>query len=86
MSTLTITVDDEILRKAELYAKQKGSSVEKLVEEHLATYRNASPETSRSMTSEQEAALKDLEELWEKATSRRGDRRWTRDELHERRG
>ena len=85
MSFLTIAVDDEILRKAELRAKQEGWSLDKLVSEYLLRYSGAGSAAS-NLSPEQEAALKDLEELWEKAASRRGNRRWTRDELHERRG
>ena len=35
MSTLRITIDDETLRKAELRAKQEGSSVDKLISEYF---------------------------------------------------
>jgi hypothetical protein len=85
MSTLTITIDDETLRKAELRAKQEGWSVDKLVSEYLLRYSGAGSEGS-ILSAEQEAVLRDLMERSEKATSRRGNRRWTRDELHERRG
>jgi hypothetical protein len=85
MSTLTITVDDEILRKAELRAKQEGWSVDRLVSECLLRYSGAGSETS-TLSAEQEAVLKDFLERSEKATSRRGNRQWTRDALHERRG
>jgi hypothetical protein len=85
MSTLTISVDDEILRKAELRAKQEGWSVEKLLSEYLLRYSGARSEGS-TLSPEQEAVLNDLLKRSERATSRRGNRQWTRDELHERRG
>jgi len=85
MSTFTITVDDETLRKAELRAKQEGWSVDKLISEYLLRYSGATTEAS-TLSSEQEAVLRELLERSEKATSRRGNRQWTRDELHERRG
>jgi hypothetical protein len=85
MSTLTITVDDETLRKAELRAKQEGWSVDKLLSEYLLRYSGAGTETS-GLSPEQEVVLGDLIERSEKATSRRGNRQWTRDELHDRRG
>jgi|HubBroStandDraft_5_1064220.scaffolds.fasta_scaffold826565_2 hypothetical protein len=85
MSTLRITIDDETLRKAELRAKQEGSSVDKLISEYLLRYSGEGSEVS-TLNPEQEAVLRDLLERSEKATSRRGDRQWTRDELHERRG
>jgi hypothetical protein len=84
MSTLTITIDDETLRKAELRAKQEGWSVDKLISEYLLRYSGAGTEAS-TLSPEQEAALRDLLERSEKATTRRGNRQWTRDELHERR-
>jgi hypothetical protein len=85
MSTLRITIDDETLRQAELRAKQEGSSVDKLISEYLLRYSVEGSEVS-TLNPEQEAVLRDLLERSEKATSRRGDRQWTRDELHERRG
>jgi hypothetical protein len=85
MGILTITVDDETLRKAELRAKREGSSVDKLLSECLLRYSGAGSESS-TLSPEQEALLKDFLERSEKATSRRGNRQWTRDELHERRG
>jgi hypothetical protein len=85
LSTLTITIDDETLRKAELRAKQEGWSVDKLLSEYLLRYSAMGSETSR-LSPEQEALLKNMMERSEKATSRRGNRQWTRDELHERRG
>jgi molybdenum-dependent DNA-binding transcriptional regulator ModE len=78
MANLTIAIDEEILRKARTRATREGSSVNQLLREYLESY--------AGINSAQNAALKDLMELSKNATSRRGGKRWTREELHERRG
>jgi len=76
MANLTITVDDEILKRARLRATEQGTSVNAVVREYLEQYAG-----SRSA---QEQALGKLLALSEKARSKRGRRTWTRDELHDR--
>jgi len=78
MANLTIAVDEETLRRARIKALRQGSSVNQLLREYLESYAGGS--------SEQAAALRDVLALSKNAKSRRGGRRWTRDELHERRG
>jgi len=78
MANLTIAIDEEILREARTRATREGSSVNQLLREYLESY--------AGINSAQNAALKDLMELSKNATSRRGVKRWTREELHERRG
>jgi len=76
MANLTITVDDEILKRARLRATEQGTSVNAVVREYLEQYAG-----SRSA---QEQALGKLLTLSERARSKRGRRTWTRDELHDR--
>jgi plasmid stability protein len=76
MANLTITIDDEILKRARLRATEQGTSVNSVVRDYLEQYAG-----SRSA---QEQALGNLLKLSEAAESKRGRRRWTRDELHER--
>ena len=77
MSTLTITVDDETLRKAELRAKQEGSSVDEVMRKLLDTYAGAS--------GDQLTALKNILELAKNSKAAHVGERWTRDELYDRR-
>ena len=76
MANLTITIDDEILKRARLRATEQGTSVNAVVREYLEQYAG-----SRSA---QEQALGKLLALSEKSRSRRGRRTWIRDELHDR--
>ena len=76
MSTLTITIDDEILRKAELRAKADGISLETLIVEYLKSL--------ASGQGGQLAAAKNIIELAKKTRSGHEGPRWTREELYDR--
>ncbi|MBX3590970.1 MAG: hypothetical protein KF755_08685 [Burkholderiaceae bacterium] len=77
MSNLTITVDDEVLKKARIRALEQGSSVNAVLRELLEAY--------AGVHRGQSAAATDLIALSNEVQTRRGDRAWTRDELYERR-
>ena len=76
MANLTITVDDDLLRKARIRALEQGTSVNALLRDYLEVY--------AGVRLIREERLKDLIRLSQSASSRRGGRSWTRDELHER--
>jgi plasmid stability protein len=76
MANLTITIDDDLLRRARIRALEQGTSVNALLRDYLVALAGADDVHRR--------ALDDLLELASQATSRRGDATWTRDELHER--
>lgn len=76
MANLTITVDDQVLRRARLRALNQDTSVNTLLRDFLTSY--AGENRARL------EALEDLLQLSESAAARRGDRSWSRDELHER--
>lgn len=76
MSNLTITVDPDVLKQARLRALEQGTSVNALLREFLENY--------TGVHRERDDAVRDLLALSARATSRRGGRSWTRDELHER--
>jgi hypothetical protein len=78
MANLTIAIDKETLRKARLRALKEGSSVNKLLREFLESYAGA--------RRDQLAALQDLLELAKSTKSGHVGKRWTRDELYDRRG
>jgi plasmid stability protein len=76
VGNLTITVDEESLKKARIRALQEGTSVNALLRDFLEAY--------AGVRAEQATAAENIAALSKKATSRRGARSWTRDELHER--
>jgi len=76
MANLTITIEDEILRRARLRALEQGTSLNALLENYLEAY--------AAMGSTLEQATEAILRLSTDSKSGRGDRSWTRDELHER--
>ena len=76
MANLTITVDDEVLKRARLRATEQGTSVNAVVRGYLEQYAGT--------RSAQEQALTKLLALSEQTRSKRGRHKWTREELHER--
>lgn len=76
MGNLTITTDEEVLKKARLRALEEGTSVNAVLSEYLKVY--------AGMVSDREAALADLLSIARSAQSGRGGSQWPRDELHER--
>ncbi len=77
MANLTITVDDEALKKARLRALEQGTSVNALLREYLENFAGVRDRQAR--------AARRILELSEGARSGRGGRSWSRDDLHERR-
>ncbi len=77
MTNLTLTVDEEILRKARIRALELGTSVNALVREYLRQLAGRS--TAAEGVAEFFAATKGAA-----AGSGPEGRAWTRDELHER--
>jgi plasmid stability protein len=73
-SNLTITVDDEALRKARVRALSQGTSVNALLREFLEAY--------SGVRSDHRSAVQDLVQLSHSASSRRGASTWSREELH----
>ena len=76
MANLTITIDEDVLRKARIRAIEEGTSVNALVREYLESY--------TSMRRAHEAVVSEIVALSRKSRSRRGSGRWTRDDLHDR--
>ncbi|MBI4861347.1 MAG: hypothetical protein HY815_13980 [Candidatus Riflebacteria bacterium] len=77
MANLTITVDDDLLKRARIRALQQGTSVNALLRDYLTSYAGQE---------EVQLALTELVEMARRSRSRsgRGGRKWTREELHER--
>lgn len=76
MAKLTLTVDDEILRRARVRAAGQGASVNSLLRDFLAAFAAAGPAWEQAT----DAILRQSAQ----SKSSRGGRQWTRDELHER--
>jgi plasmid stability protein len=76
MANLTISVDDELLREARVRAVQDGTSVNRLLREHLERYVRGPLGSSQ--------ATDEILKLAQDAKARRGGRRFSRDDLHER--
>lgn len=77
MGNLTITIDEDSLKKARMRALQEGTSVNAILREFLEAYAGSQRERQN--------AVNDILELSRASKSRRGGRSWSRDELHERR-
>lgn len=76
MANLTITVDDELLKRARIRALEQGTSVNAVLRDYLEAY--------AGLAGERNAAARAILELSEAARSRHEGPRWTRDELHQR--
>ena len=79
MANLTISVDEDVLKRARIRALQENSSVNAILAKYLEAYAQVDDLRRR-----RQAALTALLELAEKCQASRDGRRWTRDELHER--
>lgn len=77
MANITLTVDDEVLRRARMRALGSGTSVNALVREYLEAYagQGEGRDALRSFIAVGRKA---------KASSGRKGRTWTRDALHDR--
>jgi len=76
MANLTISVEDDLLKKARLHAIEQGTSVNAVIRHFLEQY--------AGVHSLREECVRRVVGLAMASTARRGDRSWTRDELHER--
>ena len=76
MANLTITVNDELLRKARIRAAEQGTSVNAVLREHLEVWTGVREQHRR--------ALARLLKASRESTAGSGGRKWTRDELYER--
>jgi hypothetical protein len=77
MANLTVTIDDQVLRRARLRALDRGTSVNAVVSEYLAHYAGA------DATATALAGFLDLAADTDAGSGNHG-RAWTRDDLHDR--
>ena len=77
MANVTIALDDDLLQKARVRAAELGTSVNAVLRQYMEEWTGAAEARRRGIERFVEASKRS------KASS--GGRRWTRDELHERR-
>lgn len=71
MANLTITVDDESLKKARMRALAEGTSVNALLKTYLESY--------AELRNEQAIAVREIIQISKASRSRRGNVKWQRD-------
>jgi Arc/MetJ family transcription regulator len=76
MANLTITIDDEALKKARLRALEQGTSVNALLRNFLESY--------AGVHDRQKRAARVILDLASRSSARSGGVSWSRDDLHER--
>ena len=76
MANLTITVDEASLKEARIRALKEGTSVNALLSEFLTSY--------AGVHRKQQDAVSRILAAARRSNSRRGNIKWSRDELHER--
>lgn len=76
MANLTVTIEGDTLKRARMRALEEGTSVNAVVRDYLTDY--------AGMKAKKDKAIDDLLRLSKRAKSRRGNRRWTREDLHQR--
>jgi plasmid stability protein len=76
MASLTIAIDDGVLRQARMRAVAQGTSVNAVLRRYLEAYSGTHDERAQ--------AIRTIFEISDRCQSGRGDVLWTRDELHER--
>lgn len=76
MANLTIVIEGDTLKRARMRALEEGTSVNAVVRDYLADY--------AGMKDQKEKAIRDLLRLSQRTKTRRGNRLWIRDDLHER--
>jgi plasmid stability protein len=77
MANLTITIDDELLKRARLRALERNTSVNALLREYLEAFAGA--ESGMLVRKRLAARARDAT-----SSSGRAGRSWSRDDLHER--
>lgn len=76
MANLTVVIESDTLKRARMRALEEGTSVNAIVRDYLADYAGAK--------AQKEKAINDLLRLSKRAKAGRGNRRWTREDLHQR--
>jgi hypothetical protein len=78
MANLTIAVDEQVLKRARIKALEQGTSVNAVLRSFLEQYVREADARKR--------AVREILVLSRASRAARGNRPWTRDELHDRAG
>lgn len=76
MANVTISLDEDLLRRARVRAAESGTSVNAVLREFIESWAGKSAHRADAVAS--------LLKRSSRSTSARAGRRWTRDEIHER--
>lgn len=76
MANLTVVIESDTLKRARIRALEEGTSVNAVVRDYLVDY--------AGIKAKKDEAINDLLRLSQSAKTRRGNRRWTREDLHQR--
>jgi len=78
MANLTLSIEDQLLKRARMRALEEGTSVNAVVREHLARYAAGDYDA--------EDIVRDIEALAERSTASSGPegRTWTRESIYDR--
>lgn len=76
MSKLTLTTDEEPLKRAQMRALSEGTAVNAVLRDFLDAY--------AGLHNDQTTAIREFIAASKIAQSRRGKRQWSRDDVHER--
>ncbi|MCC5848863.1 MAG: ribbon-helix-helix protein, CopG family [Verrucomicrobia bacterium] len=77
MTNITLTIDEDIVKKVRRLALERNTSLTSLVREVLRQW--AAREDLRS-----EECIAELKACFQNAPAKVGEKKWTREELHER--
>ena len=76
MTNLTITIDEQVLKKARMRALEDGVSINALLREYLEKYTGANRQYQQ--------VTQEILKIAQDSTAASGGNRWSRDELYER--
>ena len=79
MANLTITVDDEVLKRARMRAIEQGTSVNALLAEHLERFARTRNQQDEALSHLDELAERNRREGGGERAKARGARSWTRE-------
>jgi hypothetical protein len=80
MANLTLSVEDDVLKKARFRALERGTSVNQLVRQYLTKLAG----DERAERGRREALIAEIDALARKVRGGTGGRKWKREELYER--
>ncbi len=84
MANLTITVDDEVLKRARIRAIEQGTSVNAVLAERLRAFAGEADAQARATRALVALAKKNRRAGGKSRAAKRPGRGWTREQLHER--